>query len=666
MIETIGNADLKNRQEELLKNMKMLRHTIADMLGSKSFFQGLEPGAQNGVITVNGEQFPVYVTANTLGADGLLISDDIYDEENYLSLISDDDLFWYALVEHIAHQADLLQEDNNKYNDDLVAVNEEMDKLNCKIAEEIKARQGYEESLKEANKKCTEYVKEIDKLEVDNKRLSERVKTLVIEKTNRPDTAEKVSDPKEDSSNTELDLEIIRLLTRITELENENESLKKKLFSGVPTKFGEQERLGSKQANEILENYEASKEAVKMDMEMAIMHQNNLELHTKVALLTSSLDSAQKEIESLSEELDKIKRNNDYLKKEKEEAELLAYRLTRGDMHVQFDSMKSLEHKNSILKNENAELNQRLCQKVMDSTEEPEDDLKKKIAEYAQKNDDLLERNKRLNQEIGKLRVQLNSYSGASVVNHDDMQQKITKETFTELTARINELEEENESIKKKKEELLDYNTKLRQEITSLRINAGLSVADSVDGIQQISSILEPHIVNANDDMKYIITYKALNEVTERIKELETMIKDKDERINQMSKNNAALSVENKNIGELLREADRNVRFYVREVDSLEKEIKDLQSKALSDKDDMNNTSESIEMDMETAMLLQENAKLKEQIENLQKDNEDFERVAAAHLETTTKFADYKERQKRLYKHFRNLAEMIEDLMELG
>lgn len=193
-----------------------------------------------------GEQFPVYISSATIAADGLPdITDDIYDGDNYLSLISDDDIMWYALVEHLAHQAELLQEDNNKYNDDLVAANEEMDKLNCKLADEIKARQGYEESLnqlreeltaadneineleetlREVNKKCSEYVSDIDKLEVDNKRLSERVKTLVIEKTNRDDVAEKVSDPKE-----KLDMDTLQLLTKITELENENEKLEERL-----------------------------------------------------------------------------------------------------------------------------------------------------------------------------------------------------------------------------------------------------------------------------------------------------------------------------------------------------------------------------------------------------------------------------------------------------
>ena len=396
MIDTIKNEELKNRQEELLKNMRMLRHTVADMLGSKSFLKDIDPGAQNGVITVYGEQFPIYITSSTLAADGLPdITDDIYDEDNYLSLISDDDLLWYALVEHLAHQADLLLADNNKYSDELVDANEEMDKLKCELADEIKARQGYEESLKqlrdelnaanneineleedhrETNKKCSEYVKEIDKLAVDNKRLSERIKTLVIEKTNRPETAEKVSDPKDKY----LDMDELQLLTKITELENENEEL--------------------------------------------------------------------------TEELGRIKRNNEYLKKEKQEAELLAYRLTRGEMRVQFDSMKSLEHENGVLKNENIDLAQKLCQKVMHATysahvEEPEE---------------------------------------------ENMQKTITKETLAELTEKINELE--------------------------------------------------------------------------------TKLKDKDERINQLSKNNSALSVEINNIRDLLKNADRDAKFYAREVDHLRQE----------------------------------------------------------------------------------------------
>lgn len=421
MIDKIKNEELKIKQDDLLKNMKMLRQSVSEKLDSNSFLKSLEPGAQNGIIGIDGETFPVYITANTLAADGLPeITDDIYDEDNYLSLVSDDDLMWYALVEHLAVKMENLYKENESIKEELTAADNEIE--------------GLEESLREANKKCTEYTRDIDKLEVDNKRLSERVKTLVIEK------------------------------------------------SGKLEKSAEEET-------------------------------------------------------------------------EKPVSEIVKECVDKPDL--------------------------------------------------VEKYEELQEKNRILRWSYNNLRSVFNSTYGVSVANNDDIQKTITKETFAELTAKINELE--------------------------------------------------------------------------------TQIKDKDERINQMSKNNAALSTENKNISNLLEEADRNVRFYAREVDNLEKEIKDLQAKALSDGEDIidenhdnkpekfgeatragEEIAQSIEMDMETAMLLQENAKLKEQIENLQKDNEDFERVAAAHLETTTKFADYKDRQKRLYKHFRNLAEMIEDLMEMG
>lgn len=424
MIDLIKDEELKIKQEDLLKNMKMLRHTVTDMLGSKSFFKGLKPEPHNGVITVNGEQFPVYISADTLAVDiHPDITEDIFDVENYLSFLTDDDLMWYALVEHLAHQVELLQEDNNKYNDDLVTANEEIDNLNCKVAEEIKARRGYEESLSQ-------------------------------------------------------------LKEELTVADNENEKLKKKLFCGVPTKFGEQER-GTPEDK-----------VVRMDMETALMQQQIAQLNTRIAQLEEKLHSTETELTTAENANGILKTQIANLKDDKREAELIAYRLTREEMHVQFDNMKSLEHENGVLKNENADLNQKLYQKK----DEDEDDLKKRIAEYAQKNDDLLERNKRLNQEISKLRVQLNSYSGVTVVDNKDIQQTITKEAMAELTAKINELE--------------------------------------------------------------------------------SKLKDKDERINQLSKNNAALSAENKNFGDLLKEADRTARFYAREVDNLEKEIKDLQSKS--------------------------------------------------------------------------------------
>lgn len=442
MIDLINDEELKIKQEDLLKNMKMLRHTVADMLGSNSFFKGLKPEPHNGVITVNGEQFPVYISADTLAVDiHPDITEDIFDAENYLSFLTDDDLMWYALVEHLAHQVELLQEDNNKYNDDLVTANEEIDNLNCKVAEEIKARRGYEESLSQLREELTAADNEINELK-----------------------------------------ESLREANKITELENENEKLKKKLFCGVPTKFGEQER-GTPEDK-----------VVRMDMETALMQHQIAQLNTRIAQLEEKLKSTEAELTTAENANGILKTQIANLKDDKREAELIAYRLTREEMHVQFDNMKSLEHENGVLKNENADLNQKLYQK------EDEDDLKKRIAEYAQKNDDLLERNKILNQEINKLRVQLNSYSGVTVVDNEDIQQTITKEAMNELTARINELEEK--------------------------------------------------------------------------------LKDKDERINQLSKNNAALSAENKNFGDMLKEADRNVRFYAREVDNLEKEIKDLQAKS--------------------------------------------------------------------------------------
>lgn len=233
---------------------------------------------------------------------------------------------------------------------------------------------------------------------------------------------------------------------------------------------------------------------VRMDLESALMQQQIAQLNTRIAQLEEKLKSTETKLTTAENANGILKNQIVSLKDEKREAELIAYRLTREEMHVQFDNMKSLEHENGVLKNENADLNQKLYQK------EDEDDLRKRITEYAQKYDEVLNYNNILRQEITKLRVQLNSYSGVTVVDNKDIQQTITKEAMGELTAKINELEEK--------------------------------------------------------------------------------LKDKDEYINQLSKNNAALSAENKNFGDMLKEADRTARFYAREVDNLEKEIKDLQSKS--------------------------------------------------------------------------------------
>ena len=501
MIDTIKNEELEIKKEDLLKNMTMLRNRVTDMFGPKSFFKGLvQAESHNGVITVNGEQFPIYISAHTLAIDVHPdITDDIFDADNYLSLLTDDDLMWYALVEHLAHQIDLLQEDNIKYNEDLVAANEEIDNLNCKVAEEIKARRGYEESLTQLREDLTAADNEIEGLE-ESLRAANKQCTDYVDDINK--------------------------------LENENESLKKKLFGGVPT--GEQER-GTPEDK-----------VVKMDLEAALMQQQIAQLNTRIAQLEEKLHSTETELTTANNANDILRNQITGLKDGKKEAELLAYRLTRGDMHVQFDSMKSLEHENAVLKNENADLNQKLYQK------EDEDDLRKRIAEYAQKYD-----------------------------------------------------------------EVLNYNKKLRQEITKLRVETGRSVADSV----------EPHVVTADDEMKYTITRETMDEVTTRVKDLEA----ENDRLRQ-------------------------------EISKFRVQLNSYSGVTVVDNEDMQHTITKETMAELTARINE----LESINENLRKENEDFTSIQEAHLETTAKFAEYKDRQKRLYKHFKNLAEMIEDLMELG
>lgn len=198
--------------------------------------------------------------------------------------------------------------------------------------------------------------------------------------------------------------------------------------------------LTEKPASEII------KECIgdKLDLETATLLQENYKLKEEVQSLK----------DSLRERISEYDRKLSVFKREKEEAELLAYRLTKGEICVQFDNMKSIEHENGVLKHENADLNQKLCQKVMYAT--------------------------------------YSAHGEEADADNEDMQQTIIQETMAELTAKINELE-----IK---------------------------------------------------------------------------LKDKDERINQLSKNNAALSAENKNISDMIKNADRDARFYAREVDHLRQE----------------------------------------------------------------------------------------------
>ena len=312
MIETVKNADLKENKEKLIKNMKMLRHCVADMLGSKSFLKDINPGAQNGIIGIDGETFPVYITANTLAADGLPeITDDIYDEENYLSLVSDDDLMWYALVEHLGTKMENLWKENEELKDEKNQLKEELTAANNEINE-------LEEDRKEVNKKCTEYVKEIDKLSIDNKRLSERVKTLVIEKTNRPDTAEKVSDPKDKY----LDMDTLQLLTNITELENENEKLSEriqKLYQKVmhatySAHGGEPEEEDMQQTtmaeltariNELEEKLKDKDECIDQ------LSKNNAALSTENKNFGDMLKNADRDARFYAREIDHLRQEND-------------------------------------------------------------------------------------------------------------------------------------------------------------------------------------------------------------------------------------------------------------------------------------------------------------------------------------------------------------------
>ena len=127
MIDTIKQEELRIKQEDLLNNMKMLHHNAVDILSSE-FLKGLIPEPHNGMITVHDDQFPIYISSNIISAKEQeylpKITDDILDKSNYLSLLTNDDLMWYALVEYLAHQ---------------------IDKLECKVADETEARQGLEE-----------------------------------------------------------------------------------------------------------------------------------------------------------------------------------------------------------------------------------------------------------------------------------------------------------------------------------------------------------------------------------------------------------------------------------------------------------------------------------------------------------------------------------------
>ena len=98
-IKKVTGTELKNNAEQLLNNMRKLRRTAAkDILGSTPIRE-LGLGCHNLVINVGDDEYPVYYNANTTFADGVPeITDDIYDEDNYLGITDDDELLWLALV----------------------------------------------------------------------------------------------------------------------------------------------------------------------------------------------------------------------------------------------------------------------------------------------------------------------------------------------------------------------------------------------------------------------------------------------------------------------------------------------------------------------------------------------------------------------------------------
>lgn len=182
-LEKITNLELRVNQAGLITNMKSLKHTVDDLMCSEMFVKKFEDGAQNAVLTVDGKEYPVYITKNTICADGAVeITDDIFDEQNYLGLTSDDEILWLALVQKLSKQLEMANQENNQLRDHLQKLKMQVhstygaepykiessntDGLIASISrnkylEEI--NKGLTEALRKANKKCTEYGHQIDK-----------------------------------------------------------------------------------------------------------------------------------------------------------------------------------------------------------------------------------------------------------------------------------------------------------------------------------------------------------------------------------------------------------------------------------------------------------------------------------------------------------------------
>ncbi|MBR5296550.1 MAG: hypothetical protein IKU29_01615 [Parabacteroides sp.] len=100
-IKKVTGTELKENSEQLLNNMRKLRHTANDILGSdplKEFAYNIG-GCYDLTINVGGEEYPIVYTPGTVCANcSIEITDDIYDEDNYLGITDDDELLWLALV----------------------------------------------------------------------------------------------------------------------------------------------------------------------------------------------------------------------------------------------------------------------------------------------------------------------------------------------------------------------------------------------------------------------------------------------------------------------------------------------------------------------------------------------------------------------------------------
>ena len=99
-IKKVTNVELKENKEKLLNSMRILMHTAKGIFESTPFRDkdiAVGTRCHNLVIKAGGNTYPVFYTPDTMFANGTVaITDDIYDEENYLLLSDDDDMLWLS------------------------------------------------------------------------------------------------------------------------------------------------------------------------------------------------------------------------------------------------------------------------------------------------------------------------------------------------------------------------------------------------------------------------------------------------------------------------------------------------------------------------------------------------------------------------------------------